>query len=504
MRSKYMSASLCNLGFCPRDSYQLPKISGVRISCDSFAPSSSCFNLKLRRYGCCSKYRLVHVTAMDEDSVSGFDDWVGSDGAVVYSFSSSDGEDSDGEFILNPLSDVDMPTIRDKLRPEALTIMSNRLALTGKAHKKSWIQYGVVINLGLITFLIVLLLYADWCAWRIVRLPLSQFHLMRPFSTSAILVACAGYIGVPLLRRMKMKSIINKEGPNRQALKRGTPTMGGLLFVPIGVIVAEVIVGFSSIEVSAAAVATLSFAAIGLLDDSLSLINKHNGGLSSWTRILLEIAVGACFCYWLYTSNVSSPYSIKMVVPLPVPVGLVCLGNLYLFLTSFCFVSLANGVNLTDRLDGLAGGTAALALIGMSIAVLPICSDLAVFGASMAGACVGFLLHNRYKASVFMGDTGSLALGGALAAMAGCTGMFFPLFISSGIFVLETLSVVMQVSFYKTTKYLHGRGRQLFRMAPFHRHLELCGIKEPIIIAGAYVISSMLILCAGYIGLISV
>lgn len=135
----------------------------------------------------------------------------------------------------------------------------------------------------------MLLLYADWCAWKIVRLPLSRFHLMQPFSTSAVLVACSGYIGVPLLRRMKMKSIIRKEGPNRHALKRGTPTMGGLLFVPIGVIVAEVIVGFSSSEVSAAAVATLSFAAIGLLDDSLSLIDKRNSGLSSWTRIALEV-----------------------------------------------------------------------------------------------------------------------------------------------------------------------------------------------------------------------
>ncbi|KAF6167520.1 hypothetical protein GIB67_031721 [Kingdonia uniflora] len=137
----------------------------------------------------------------------------------------------------------------------------------------------------------------------------------------------------------------------------------------------------------------------------------------------------------------------KALVPLPA-LGLIYLGNLYPILTTFCFVSMGNGVNLTDGLDGLAGGTAALAFIGMSIAVLPICSDLSIFGASMAGACVGFLMHNRYKASVFMGDTGSLALGGALAAMAACTGMFFPLFISSGIFVVEASSVIMQVSFH--------------------------------------------------------
>lgn len=164
---------------------------------------------------------------------------------------------------------------------------------------------------------------------------------------------------------------------------------------------------------------------------------------------------------------------------------------------------MGNGVNLTDGLDGLAGGAAALAFIGMSIAVLPICSELAIFGASMAGACVGFLLHNRYRASVFMGDTGSLALGGALAAMAACTGMFFPLFISSGIFVMEASSVIIQVLYFKTTRLLWGFGRRVFRMAPLHHHFELCGIKEPIIVAGAYGISSMLALLAAYVGLIS-
>lgn len=191
------------------------------------------------------------------------------------------------------------------------------------------------------------------------------------------------------------------------------------------------------------------------------------------------------------------------MVPLPAPLGLICLGSFYPVFASFCFVLVANGVNLTDGVDGLAGGTAALAFVGMSIAVLPVCSDLAVFGASMAGACVGFLFHNRYKASIFMGDTGSLGLGGALVAMAACTGMFFPLFISSAIFVLEALSVIFQVSFFKTTKRIWGTGSRLFQMTPFHQHLEMCGFKEPTIVAGAYAISCLLILCAGYVGLIS-
>lgn len=148
--------------------------------------------------------------------------------------------------------------------------------------------------MGLMTFLMVLLLLVDLCAWRIVRLPLGPFHLMRPFSTSAILVSCAGYIGVPLLRRLKMQSIIRKEGPAKHSSKKGTPTMGGLFFVPIGIIVAEVIVGFSSIEVSGAACATLAFAAIGLLDDFLSLVKNQNSGLSAWIRILLEVNDFSC------------------------------------------------------------------------------------------------------------------------------------------------------------------------------------------------------------------
>lgn len=190
-----------------------------------------------------------------------------------------------------------------------------------------------------------------------------------------------------------------------------------------------------------------------------------------------------------------------MLVPLPL--SLVYLGRFYQLLTSFCFVSMGHGVKLADALDGLAGGTAALAFTGMSIAVLPICSDLAIFGASMAGSCVGFLLHNRYKASIFMGNIGSLALGGALAAMAACTGMFFPLLISSGIFIVESLSVIIQVFYFKITKRFRVLGWRLFRIPPFHYRLQLRGFREPNIVLGAYLISSVLALLGGYVGLVS-
>ncbi|MED6147481.1 Phospho-N-acetylmuramoyl-pentapeptide-transferase [Stylosanthes scabra] len=246
---------------------------------------------------------------------------------------------------------------------------------------------------------------------------------------------------------------------------------------------------------------TVAFAALGLLNDILSLTKNHKRGLPALAEFILEIAVGTWFSFWLDITSISSPYGMKMLVPLPP--GLMYLGRYYQILTSFSFVSVGHGIKLADALDGLAGGTAALAFTGMSIAVLPICSDLAIFGASMAGSCVGFLLHNRYKASVFMGNTGSLALGGALAAMAACSGMFFPLFISSGLFVLEASSIIIQILHLNVTKGLQEAGWRFLRVPPFHYHLQLRGFREPNIVLGAYLISSVLALLGGYVGLIS-
>ncbi|MBA0724263.1 hypothetical protein Golax_020967 [Gossypium laxum] len=312
---------------------------------------------------------------------------------------------------------------------------------------------------------------------------------------------CAGYVGIPLLRIFKFYQIVKKIGPEKYLTKKRTPTMGGLFFIPVGIAVARFATGFSSAEVGATAAATLAFATIGLLDDALGSTKQKSNGIDPLLRLLLEAAVGIWFSFWLDSTRLSSPYGMKMLVPLPAPLGLLCLGKFYLLLTPLCFVSMGKGVNITDGLDGLAAGTASLAFIGMSIAVLPICPELSVFGTAMAGACIGFLFHNQYKAGVIMGDTGSSALGGALAAMAACTGMFFPLFIASGLFVLEASSVVMQVVYFKATKQYHGSGSRLFKMAPLHHHLELCGLQEPMIVAGAYAVSSVLALCAAYIGL---
>lgn len=426
----------------------------------------------------------VLVKAFDDDS---FDYDSGDIFAAAYSISSSEGEESDGEYGLNVVTET----------------TAQRLGKFRRGRKKHRIRYG--INLGLLAFLTLLLLFMDSFAWKIVRLPLPPYFLTLPFFSSAVLVTLAGYVCVPLLDRMKVHEPIRRLGLVVTHSRRQTiPTMGGLFFVPVGVLVAIAMTKFSSIEVAGAAAVTVLFAAIGLVDDSLSLCSDNNNGLSAKLQLFLEGAVGTCFAFWLEGASISSPYGMKMLVPLPSPLGgLICLGKLYLLLTSFYFVSMGNLVKATDGLDGLAGGIAALAFVAMAIVVLPICSDLSIFGASMAGACFGFLLHNRYRASVSMGGTGSLAIGGALAAMAACSGMFLPLFISSGVSILEAASVIIQVAFYSATKRLKGRGRRVFKTVPFHHHLRLSGLKEPMIVTMAYVISSLLSLSAAYVGLIS-
>ncbi|XP_057764101.1 phospho-N-acetylmuramoyl-pentapeptide-transferase homolog isoform X3 [Salvia miltiorrhiza] len=336
------------------------------------------FESRVPSHGFRAPRRALRVCAMDDDFGASFGDWGNDDRPVEYMYSSSEGDDSDGDLFLQPITDVDLPTSKERLLPsdDSITVTAHRLATLGNTRRRRKTVYGIWNNVGLMSFSTFLLLLVDQCAWRIVRLPLAPFYLMRPFLISAILVSCVGYICVPLFRMLNLRSRVRKGAPAQHSLKKGTPSMGGLYFVPIGLLVAEVVLKFSSVEVSAAAAVTIAFAAIGLLDDFLSISNKSDG-LSGWIRILLEAATGMWFSYWLWTTDISTPYNMKTVVPLPGPLGLVCLGKFYPVLSSFCFVSMANGVNLTDGLDGLAAGTAALAFIGMSIVVLPICSVVA-------------------------------------------------------------------------------------------------------------------------------
>ncbi|MEM8602525.1 MAG: phospho-N-acetylmuramoyl-pentapeptide-transferase, partial [Cyanobacteria bacterium P01_H01_bin.121] len=170
------------------------------------------------------------------------------------------------------------------------------------------------------------------------------------------------------------------------------------------------------------------------------------------------------------------------------------LGTLFWPLAVFALTAESNATNLTDGLDGLAAGTGAIVAIGLGVMIMPEHPDLAIFCAAISGSYLGFLVHNRNPARVFMGDTGSLALGGALAAVAIMTNSLWALFIMGGLFVWESISVVLQVSYYKATKNSEGIGKRLFKMAPFHHHLEHVGWTETQVVALFYGVTVLLVL----------
>ena len=310
--------------------------------------------------------------------------------------------------------------------------------------------------------------------------------LTLPLWMSAFATAGVGFWAVPLLRALKVGQVIREDGPQSHLKKAGTPTMGGAFFVPIAVAFALVLSKFSA-DVVAVSGLTLAYAAIGFLDDWQIIRYKSNKGISPRLKMGLQIFFAAAFCVWLYVSHPAS------ITTLALPLGLTLpLGVLFWLLAAFTLVAESNATNLTDGMDGLAGGTVAIAFLGLGAFIGQSSPDLMIFCTSMSGGCLGFLLHNRNPARVFMGDTGSLALGGGLAAVALITNSLFALLILSGLFFLETVSVIAQVSYYKATKDSNGIGKRLFKMSPFHNHLELTGWTETQVVGWFYAIAALL------------
>lgn len=320
------------------------------------------------------------------------------------------------------------------------------------------------------------------------RLPWQINSLSLPFVISTVFTTALGYLVIPMLVRLKTGQIIREDGPQAHLKKAGTPTMGGVFFIPVAVIVAILLSGGRS-EVIAVSALTMCYALIGWLDDWQILRYKSNKGISPKMKLALQVGFAVLYCLWLAWSqtnritNVAIPFNV--VLPL---------GVLFWLLAVFVLVAESNATNLTDGVDGLAAGTSAIALLGLGILVAPSFPGLMTFCACISGSCLGFLVHNRNPARVFMGDTGSLALGGALASVALLTNTLWALFVLSGIFFVETLSVMAQVSYYKATKGEDGVGKRLFKMAPLHHHLELSGWSETQVVATFYGISSILAL----------
>ncbi len=301
--------------------------------------------------------------------------------------------------------------------------------------------------------------------------------------------AAMGFAVIPMLQRLKAGQFIRDDGPQTHFKKAGTPTMGGITFIPIALVIPLIASDFHP-EVLAVSLITLSYALIGFVDDWQILVKKNNHGIPPRVKLGLQLLSAIAFCVWLGLE--AQPDNITTI---DLPLGMVLpLAGLFWPLAVFVFAAESNATNLTDGVDGLAGGTCAIAFLGLAMVVQATHPELTLFCAGMSGACLGFVFHNHHPARVFMGDTGSLALGGALAAVGITSEQLFPLFLISGIFFAESLSVIAQVLYYKATKDETGVGKRLFKMSPLHHHLELSGWSETQIVAAFYAIALLLVL----------
>ena len=298
------------------------------------------------------------------------------------------------------------------------------------------------------------------------------------------------WLGIPRLRALKMGQVIRQEGPQSHQSKSGTPTMGGLLLVPCGVVVGS-LVSPSDPRLLPIGLVTLAFMVIGGVDDWRSLTKRHNTGLTPKGKLLLQALAAGLFLLWAGLHG-AIPTSIALPWGWLLPIGL-----LIWPLGLFVFLAESNATNLTDGLDGLAAGVGAIVLVGLSLQLMLRGNGgdpaLAGYAAALAGAWLGFLLHNRHPARVFMGDTGSLAMGAALTAIALLSNSLWPLLLMGGLLLAESLSVILQVWMFKATKGADGQGKRLLRMAPLHHHFELGGWNERRVVVSFWAISLLLV-----------
>lgn len=321
------------------------------------------------------------------------------------------------------------------------------------------------------------------------------------YAALTALVICF-IIGPWVIRKLTEHQIgqyIREDGPSSHLQKAGTPTMGGLLIIGAMLISVLLWADLTSFYIWLLIFVTLAFGAIGFWDDYLKVMKKHNRGLSGRGKFLAQVAAAALVAALLFNKP---GFELTLTVPFFKEIN-PNLGWFFLPLAIFVIVGAANAVNLTDGLDGLAIGPVTIAaaffmviayLSGnikiadyLQIPYVRGVGELAVFCGALVGAGIGFLWFNSYPAEVFMGDVGALALGGSLGTIAVCAKQEILLAIVGGIFVVEALSVILQVSFFKVTN-----GRRIFRMAPIHHHFELKGWPEPKVIVRFWILALIL------------
>lgn len=307
--------------------------------------------------------------------------------------------------------------------------------------------------------------------------------LLKAALTAFLAAALIGPAAIPILHRLKFGQEIREIGPSWHKKKSGTPTMGGFIFIiPV---VLTVLLFIRTPEVLFVTAFSLVFGLIGFADDFIKVILKRNLGLTEKQKSLLQILAAVIF---VFVGLKMGFIDTKIVIPFAdktVDLGI----YLYVIFTVFVIVGATNSVNLTDGVDGLAASVTVVVCVFFSIASHKLGSDdTAALGITNAAACLGFLLFNRHPAKVFMGDTGSLYLGGAVCFMAVVLKLPLVLIIAGGVYVIETLSVIIQVTSFKLT------GKRVFKMSPIHHHFEMCGWSERKIVLAAVALA--LVLCA--------
>lgn len=305
---------------------------------------------------------------------------------------------------------------------------------------------------------------------------------MLSFAISVVL----GPLVIPFLRRLKVGQTERTEGPESHLKKNGTPTMGGILFL-VSVMITSLLFVKEYPRIVPILFLMLGFGLIGFLDDYIKVVLKRSMGLRAWQKFALQIVVTGVFAFYLlrYT-DVSLAMKVPFVEGMYLDFGWFNIPILF-----FIVIGAVNGTNFTDGLDGLASSVTVLVATFFTVVAIGTDSGIEPITCAVVGALLGFLLFNVHPASVFMGDTGSLALGGFVAATAYM--MQMPLFIAivGFIYLLEVVSVMMQVSYFKITG-----GKRIFKMAPIHHHFELCGWSETRVVAVFSIVTALLCLVA--------
>ena len=307
----------------------------------------------------------------------------------------------------------------------------------------------------------------------------------------AVLVSFAlsvimGPVVIPMLRRLKMGQTEREEGVQSHLLKAGTPTMGGVIIIA-SITITSLLFVRDYPKIIPVLFVTVGFGLVGFLDDYLKVVLKSSDGLMPKQKMALQIVITAIFAY--YMVNVAG-VSLEMLLPFSggkyLDIGWIAIPLLFV-----AVIGTVNGVNFTDGLDGLASSVTVIVATFFSVVAIGTQSGIAPITCAVAGALLGFLLFNVYPASVFMGDTGSLALGGFVASTAYMLQMPLFIILVGAIYLIEVLSVMIQVTYFKKTG-----GKRFFKMAPIHHHFELCGWSETRIVAVFSIITAILCLIA--------